>query len=135
MKQLPNGPQNLLNFQRLLQSIRLIANKSSSLQVVGAIDGSHIALNTVPVNEQIEYFNRKQDYSIVIQGVADASLKFLGVSTGYPGSIHNACIPHLSKLQREIDQGTWRNGPSARGLGVSFVCLADEAMLTNTNIN
>ena len=48
----------------------------------------------------------------VIQGVADASFRFLDVSTGYPGSIHDARILRLSKLQREIDQGTWLNGPS-----------------------
>ena len=100
--------------QEVLQSIRLSTNKSPFTQVVGAIDGSHIALKTVPVNERIEYFNRKQDYSIVIQGVADASFKFLDVSTGYPGSIHDARILRLSKLQREIDQGTWLNEPSKR---------------------
>lgn len=76
----------------MLQSIRLFTNKSPFLQVVRAIDGSHIALKTVPVNKRIEYFNRKQDYSIVIQGVADASLKFLDVSMGYHGSIHDARI-------------------------------------------
>lgn len=51
--------------------------------MVGAIDGSHIALKTVPVTARIEYFNRKEDYSIVIQGVAPASFTFLDVSTGY----------------------------------------------------
>lgn len=57
----------------------------------------------MPLNKRIEYLNRKQDYSIVIQGVADASFKFLDVSTGYPGSIHDARILRLSKLEREID--------------------------------
>ena len=48
--------------------------------MVGAIDGSHIALKTVPVKDRIEYFNRKQDYSVVVQAVADASFKFLDVT-------------------------------------------------------
>ena len=89
----------------MLQSIRLFTNKCPFPQVVGAIDGSHIALKTVPINERIEYFNRRQD-SIVIQGVADAAFKFLEVSAGYPGSIHDVRVLRLSKLQREIDQGT-----------------------------
>ena len=63
--------------QEVLQSIRLFTNKSPFPQVVGAIDGCHIALKTVPVDERIDYFNRKQDYSVVIQGVADASFLFL----------------------------------------------------------
>ena len=79
--------------------------------MVGEIDGSHIALKTVPVNERIEYFNQKQDYSVVIQGVADASFKFLDVSTGYPGSIHDARILRLSKLHSKIDQGNLLKGP------------------------
>ena len=115
--------------QEVLQSIRFLTNKSPFPQVVGAIDGSHIALKTVPVNERIEYFNRKQDYSIVIQGVADASFKFLDVSTGYPGSIHDTRILRLSKLQREIDQGTWLNTPSKRigGSEVGPLLVRDSA--------
>ena len=53
--------------QEVLQSIRLFTDKSPFPQVVGAIDGSHITLKSVPVGERIEYFNRKQDYSIMIQ--------------------------------------------------------------------
>ena len=133
--------------QEVLQSIRLFTNKSPFPQVVGAIDGSHIALKTVPVNERIEYFNRKQDYSIVIQRVADGSFKFLDVRTGYPGSIHDARILRLSKLQREIDQGTWLNTPSKRigGSEVGPLLVGDSAyplsvwlmkpFKQNTNIN
>lgn len=80
--------------------------------MVGTIDGSHIPLKTVPVNEQIEYFNCKQDYSIVVQAVANASFKFLDVSTGFPGSIHYAHVLQLSKLHREVSRGNWLNGPS-----------------------
>ena len=71
--------------EELTRNIRIFAQKSPFPQVVGAIDGSHTPLKTVPVNERIEYFNRKQDYSIVVPAVADASFKFLDVSTGFPG--------------------------------------------------
>ena len=98
--------------QEVLQSIRLFTNKSPFPQVVGAIDGCHIALKTVPVDERIDYFNRKQDYSVVIQGVADASFRFLDISAGYPGSIHDARVLRLSNLHREIEQGNWLNGPT-----------------------
>ena len=98
--------------QEVLQSIRLFTNKSPFPQVVGAIDGCHIALKTVPVDERIDYFNRKQDYSVVIQGVADASFRFLDISAGYPGSIHDACVLRLSNLHREIEQANWLNRPT-----------------------
>ena len=98
--------------EELTRNIRLFAEKSPFPQVVGAIDGSHIPLKRVPVNERIEYFSRKRDYSIVVQAVADASFKFLDVGTGFPGSIHDARILRLSKLHREVGQGNWLNGPS-----------------------
>ena len=98
--------------QEVLQSIRLFTNKSPFPQVVGAIDGCHIALKTVPVDERIDYFNRKQDYSIMIQGVADASFRFLDICAGYPGSIHDALVLRSSNLHREIEQGNWLNGPT-----------------------
>lgn len=82
--------------------------------MVGAVDGSHIPLKTVLVNERKEYFNRKQDYSVVVQAVADTSFKFLDVSAGFPGSIHDARILRLSKLHREVSQGNWLNGPSKK---------------------
>ena len=74
-------------------------NKSPFPQVVGAIDG------------RVEYFNRKQDYSIVLQGVANASFRFLDVSTGYPGSIHDARILRMSRLHWKVSQGDWLKGP------------------------
>lgn len=98
--------------QEVLQSIRLFTNKSPFPQVVGAIDGCHIALKTVPVDKGIDYVNRKQDYSVVIRGVADASFRFLDISAGYPGSIHDARVLRLSNLHREIEQGNWLNGPT-----------------------
>ena len=75
-------------------------DKSSFPQVVGAINGTHIPLKSVPQRERVEYFNRKQDYCLVLQGVADASFRFLDVSTGYPGSIHDARILRMSRLHR-----------------------------------
>ena len=120
--------------EELTWNIRLFAQKSPFPQEVGAIDGSHIPLKTVPVNERIEYFNRKQDYSAVVQAVADASFKFLDVSTGFPGSIHDACIFRLSKLQREIAQGNWLNGPSKQvgGCEVGPLLVGDSAYPLST---
>ena len=44
---------------------------------------SHIAIKAPHVNHE-DYFNRKQNYSINLQGVVDATGKFIDVSTGWP---------------------------------------------------
>ncbi|KAL9963199.1 hypothetical protein ACROYT_G032377 [Oculina patagonica] len=66
-------------------------------QIVGAIDGCHIEINAPPDNHE-DYFNRKQHYSVNLQAVVDCSLKFIHVSFGYPGSIHDARVLRLSGL-------------------------------------
>ena len=71
----------------------------SRQSVVGAIGGSHIPLKTVPVDDRVDYFNGKQDYSIVVQAVADASFTFLDISAGFPGSIYDARILGMSRLK------------------------------------
>ena len=40
-------------------------------QIVGAIDGCHIEINAPPENKE-DYFNRKQYYSINLQGTVNS---------------------------------------------------------------
>ncbi|XP_031557719.1 protein ANTAGONIST OF LIKE HETEROCHROMATIN PROTEIN 1-like [Actinia tenebrosa] len=53
-------------------------NISTFPQVVGALDGSHIPI-TAPTENPNEYRNRKNFHSIVLQGVADANMKFIHI--------------------------------------------------------
>ena len=75
-------------------------------QVVGAIDGSHIPVITSK-NDPNDYYNRKQFHSIVLQGVAGADGRFIHVSTGYAGSIHDARVLCMSSLVNEVE---WKIG-------------------------
>ena len=66
-------------------------------KIVGAIDCCHIEINAPPDNDE-DYFNRKQYYSVNLQAIVHCDLKFIHVSFGYPGSIHNARVLRLSSL-------------------------------------
>lgn len=66
-------------------------------QVVGAIDGCHIEINAPPENRE-DYYNRKQFYSINLQGIVDPNLMFQHIAVGYPGSIHDARVLRLSGI-------------------------------------
>ena len=64
-------------------------------QIVGAIDGCNIEINVPPDNHE-DYFNRKQHYSVNLQAIVNCELKFIHVTFGYPGSIHDARVLRLS---------------------------------------
>lgn len=103
--------------------------KSYFSQVVGAFDGTHILLKSVSGRERVKCFNQKQNYSIVLQSVADASFRFLDVSTGYPGSIHDAHILRMSRLHWKVSQGDWLKGPikQVRPVEVGPLLVGDSA--------
>ena len=67
-------------------------------RTVGAIDGTHIEINSPTGNSKIDHFNRNQRYSISTQAVVGGNLKFLDIATDYPGSIHDARILRDSAL-------------------------------------
>ena len=51
-------------------------------QTVDAIDGTHIEINSPTGDSKIDYFNRKQRYSISTQAVSGGNPKFLDIATG-----------------------------------------------------
>ena len=61
------------------------------------VDGSHIPIKT-PLNDTDSYINRKSFASIVLQGVCTFDLKFIDISTWWPGSMHDARIYRRSHL-------------------------------------
>ena len=100
-------------------------------QVVGAIDGSHIPI-IAPKNDPNDYYNRKQFHSIVLQGVADAKGRFIHVSTGYAGSIHDARVLRMSSLVKEVDDGSILLSPVTRtgtGDAIRPLLVADPACI------
>lgn len=108
-------------------------NISTFPQVVGALDGSHIPIAT-PMESPNEYVNRKQFHSIILQGVADSDKKFLHVSTGYAGSIHDARVLRISSLFTAVENNTILNSPvrRIRGREVKPLLVADPAYRLTT---
>ena len=67
------------------------------INIAGAVDGTHVPIKAPKTNHK-DYFNRKHFYSYVLQDVVDSTGLFLSVSTGYPGSLHDARVLRLSQL-------------------------------------
>lgn len=70
------------------ETIQGFREKSNFPDVVGAIDGTHIPIRAPKINHE-DYFNRKQYYSFVVQGIVDASGSYLSSSTGQTGFPRN----------------------------------------------
>ena len=61
-------PEDTRDVERATRKMEDIAGFPNT---VGAIDGSHITIKAPHINHE-DYFNRKQNYSINLQGVVDA---------------------------------------------------------------
>ena len=58
------------------------------------IDGCHFEMYAPPENKE-DYFNRKQYYSINLQGIVRLELLFHHIDVHFPGSIHHARVLRL----------------------------------------
>lgn len=65
--------------------------------IVGAIDGSHIAIEA-PSQYANSYFNRKKFHSVVLQAVCLDDLRFTDINVGWPGRVHDAKVLRNSSL-------------------------------------
>ncbi|XP_054089736.1 uncharacterized protein LOC128922625 isoform X2 [Zeugodacus cucurbitae] len=65
--------------------------------VIGCIDCTHIRIKAPRENKE-NYFDRKHTYSIVLQAVVDADKRFVDVTCGEPGSLHDSRVLRRSHL-------------------------------------
>lgn len=97
-------------------------------QVAGAIDGTHIKIRA-PSENSASYYNRKGDYSIILQAVVDHRMRFWDINVGRAGKIHDARVFALSSLYQRGTDGTlfpdWTE--TFEGVDVPLVLLGDSA--------
>ena len=102
-------PQTPEETARAIQSFKEICKIP---QALAAVDATHIAITAPNSPSKVDYYSRKQRYTINTQAVADDSLMFLDVSTGYPGSIHDARVMRNSSLFRKANRGDILSHPT-----------------------
>ncbi|XP_036151281.1 protein ALP1-like isoform X2 [Monomorium pharaonis] len=69
--------------------------------IIGSVDGTHIRIDR-PAEDSDSYINRKQFFSIHLQGTVDHKMKFIDVFIGYPGSVHDVRVFRNSSLYHDL---------------------------------
>lgn len=69
----------------------------------GAIDGTHVRIDK-PQEDAESYINRKQYFSIHIQGTVNHDMRFIDVFVGFPGSVHDARVFKNSPLRNDLHE-------------------------------
>ncbi|XP_011268108.2 putative nuclease HARBI1 [Camponotus floridanus] len=74
-------------------------------RVIGAIDCTHVKIQS-PGGEEAEVFrNRKGIFSINVQAVCDSALKFLDIVARWPGSTRDSTIFNASRIRAKFING------------------------------
>ena len=73
-------------------------------QVVGAIDGTHVEIICPDSDSKVDYYSRKQKYTVNTQAVVGADLVFLDIATGFPGSVHDARVLRSTSLFAQAER-------------------------------
>ena len=60
----------------------------------------------------MDYFSRKQKYTVHTQAVVGSNLIFLDVATGFPGSIHDTRMLQETKLYQDAEANMILSKPS-----------------------
>lgn len=68
--------------------------------VIGVVDGCNIEISA-PHEHSDSYMNRKGYYSINMQGICDARMRFIDVYAACPGSVNDARVWSLSTINEE----------------------------------
>lgn len=78
-------------------------------RVIGAIDCTHIKIQSPGGTIAEPYRNRKGWFSFNVQTVAAANLKIINIAVRWPGSVHDQTIYNASSLLRRLQRGEFGN--------------------------
>ncbi|XP_068082607.1 putative nuclease HARBI1 [Anabrus simplex] len=96
--------------ERELQNVQMEFYRIARFpKVVGALDCTHIRIQS-PGGDNAEYYrNRKGFFSLNVQTVSDRSLKIRDIVVRWPGSAHDQVVFNNSHLKARLERNEWRN--------------------------
>ncbi|KAJ8882008.1 hypothetical protein PR048_018496 [Dryococelus australis] len=71
---------------------------------LGALDGKHCIIQA-PINSCSDYFNYKNNFSIVMIAIADANYNFIYVDVGSQGHISDGGVFRRTELYNKLHNG------------------------------
>ncbi|GBG79916.1 hypothetical protein CBR_g30181 [Chara braunii] len=89
---------------RLLQVVRAFSGKGFP-NCYGAIDCTHIYVDKPANAPSKNYFDRKQQFSVVAQVIVDLDMCIIDVFVGYPGCVHDQRVLRNSSLLKRAEAG------------------------------
>lgn len=76
---------------------------------IGAIDCSHVKIQSPGGNDAEIFRNRKQFFSLNVQTIADTDLKIRDIVARWPGSAHDSHILRNSRIYHSFENGAFGN--------------------------
>lgn len=76
-------------------------------RIIGAVDCTHVKINSPGGSRAELYRNRKGFFSINVQAICDANLQITSVIARWPGSVHDTTIWNDSPLAAQFEAGTF----------------------------
>ncbi|MCO5590545.1 hypothetical protein L7F22_044516 [Adiantum nelumboides] len=94
---------------------------------MGAIDCTHIKMERPPNELASNWYDRKGNYSMTLQGVVDANMRFLDIFVGFPGPANDKRVLQNSSFFRLAQANQRLHGPlfSSRGYSVRDYIIGD----------
>lgn len=78
--------------------------------VIGAIDCTHVRIQSPGGNNAELFRNRKGYFSLNIQAVCDSNLRIRNIISRWPGSVHDSTIFNDCPLKVDLEHGLYGNG-------------------------
>ena len=79
---------------------------------VSAIDSVYITILSLHTDSKVDYYKRKQEYSINSQAAVGGNLLFLDFCTDFPGNVHDSRILHNSAIYAKAESSQILNFPN-----------------------
>lgn len=80
---------------------RVVYRQHGFPNCIGFVDGCHIQI-LGPARNPVDYYNRKEVHSIILQAVCNEKLEFINIYLGHTGRAHDARVFRESQLSDEL---------------------------------
>uniref|UniRef100_A0A336LP17 CSON015370 protein n=1 Tax=Culicoides sonorensis TaxID=179676 RepID=A0A336LP17_CULSO len=102
-------PSSIEELSNVKQKFYKFVRPQGIPNIIGLMDGTHVAINS-PGGENAELFrNRKSIFSINVQAVGSYDLTVSDIEARWPGSTHDSYIFDMSFIKMRFQRGEFGN--------------------------